>query len=77
MVNWCQLAPRKELDMNKVKITQDQFNELCSCGKIKSSRYAIYLINWLTYFDLIAVYEENSINGEEYQLVRLEIIDKN
>ena len=55
--------------MKQVKITQDQFNELCSVGKIKFVNHNVWCINWLTYYEMLAVSQD--VATEECEIIKV------
>lgn len=38
-----------------MKLTRNEFDELCCVGKLHFNYYDIYLINWLSYYNGLAV----------------------
>ena len=56
--------------MNKT-ITQDQYNELCSCGKLAFTNHNLWLITWLTFYKMVVVCED--VRTGEFELIHLEI----
>ena len=59
--------------MSKVKISQEQYNELCACGKSNFVNHNLYLITWLTFFKKFAICED--VREETFELVEL-VIEK-
>lgn len=56
--------------MNKFKMNQDTYNQLCCAGKINFENHNMYLITWLTYFKKFAIVEDIRKNTFEiYELV--------
>lgn len=55
--------------MRELKITQDQYNELCCNGKLASAHYMVYSIHWLSYFDMLAVRVDDANEKEFIRLV--------
>lgn len=41
--------------MKTLKLTQEQYNELCACGKLHFVNHDVWLITWLTFFKKLAV----------------------
>ena len=57
--------------MQKLKLTQDKYNELCCAGKLNFTNHDVYAVKWLTYFDLIAVSVDT--RTDEKELISLQI----
>lgn len=52
--------------MRELKITQDQYNELCCCGKLAFNYHMVYYIAVLTYFENLAVSLETTTEEKEF-----------
>ena len=55
--------------MRELKITQDQYNELCCAGKLAFVNHTVYAIKVLTWFEMLAV--SMDINDKGYDLVKV------
>lgn len=55
--------------MRELKITQDQYNELCCAGKLAFVNHNVYAIKVLTWFEMLAV--SMDINDKDYELVKV------
>lgn len=55
--------------MRELKITQDQYNELCCAGKIHFVNHNVWCVNWLTFYEMLAVCQD--VNTEECSLIKL------
>lgn len=58
--------------MRELKITQDQYNELCCCGKLAFNYHMVYAISVLTWFELVAVSMDTAERHKE--VIKLEIV---
>lgn len=57
--------------MKVLKISQDQYNELCCTGKLAFNYHMVYAIQVLTWFDLVAVSMDTAERNKE--VIKLEI----
>lgn len=55
--------------MKQLKITQDQFDELCCAGSLHYVHHDVYMIHWKTFFKHIAVSVQ--IESEEAEVIEL------
>ena len=55
-----------------MKITQDEYNTLCNCGKLHYATFNIYAIKWLTSLEKLAI---RSDAEDKKEIISLQIID--
>lgn len=55
--------------MKTLKLTQEQYNELCACGKLHFVNHDVWLITWLTFFKKLAV--SNDLNHGDSEIIEL------
>ena len=55
-----------------MRITQAQYNELCTCGKLHFSKVNLYCINWLTIYKKLAILLDEE---EHTEIISLQITD--
>lgn len=60
--------------MRKVNITQEQFNQLCACGRKSFNEYNLFVVNWLTYYKKIVIFQD--VRTEQNEMAEL-VVEEN
>ena len=55
--------------MRTLKLTQDQYNELCACGKLHFMFHDLWLVTWLTFSQKLAV--STDFDHGETEIIKL------